>query len=150
MVGRVLLFALAVAHPVLPQAADASRPLSLLGTWRVTAVAAYSAVSALSEEEAHSWIDAIVVYDNDIVRSQNGFLSDPIYEFRWLSDREILEYWRVSPADMGIPHGGAFAVAVTPCTGESSTLFGSNLLIDGEDRIFAAYEGVWYEMRRDR
>ncbi len=139
IIGLVGLSGAALACGPQPGAAG-----SMFGEWRVASHAA-SYVSAMSDEEADAWVGRRASYAPSRVSFHDAVCDRPTFTPGTWTAGAFAARYQIQPSELDLPAGEVGTVEIG-CPG-SWTVPGAVLVLAG-GRMFAPWDGVFFELRR--
>lgn len=116
------------------------------GTWVVTDHKA-PAISAMSQEEADSWVGKVAQYTQQKASFDGEVCESPTYEKTTMQDEDFLTGFRISPESLGFKQGPIEVVEVY-CGNKKWVAPGSILIKIDEDRVFTVWDGVFFLLHK--
>lgn len=125
----------------------ASSP-SLIGEW-VVVNHRIPGISAMTNEEAAQWHGRIVHFGTEEATSRMDTCQQPVYRYRAaLADRLLRNEFHVAPADLGLQDTVRLGLTEVFCEDTRWTAMGGLLIWVAENRLYTAWDGVFFELRR--
>ncbi|OLV17294.1 hypothetical protein [Deinococcus marmoris] len=138
---------LAIGFALVPSAlaGGGGAPVSIFGTWEVTAYRFGDGIS-VGEDQAKANLGKMLTY------SANRAVSDescdtPTYSLARTTDQAFLENYRTSLASIGIK-GSAVETVTIRCAGNDWTEFGATVFRISDREALTLWDGVYYVLER--
>ena len=116
------------------------------GTWVVIDHKAPS-ISAMSEEEADSWVGKVAQYTKRKASFDGEVCESPTYKPSTMQTQDLWTGFRISPESLGYKEGPIEVVEVY-CENSEWVTPGSTLIRVGEDRLFTVWDGVFFQLQK--
>ena len=124
---------------------NAQEELSHYGKWKVEACVGYAKVSAVSKEEADSYIGKELTYTQNEFNFEKAIvnLSKAGYGYLSSTREQFMQNYNVSKLDVEIPEELVWCSALT-----EGSYFGAHFATIADDRLLIYYEGAFFEAVR--
>jgi len=144
-VWRAVIIGLVLLGGAPPGCAERpATPGAVFGEWRVVAYTS-GFVSAMSDAEARAWVGRTATYAPSRVSWHGTTCDEPTFTPGTWTPGAFSVHYQIRPSALGLEREVVETVEVG-CPG-AWTAPGSFLILDGE-RMFAPWDGVFFELRR--
>ena len=115
------------------------------GSWVVIGHQA-PGISAMSKEEADSWVGKAAEYTNEKASFDGKECASPLYKPRTLQTHEFYSGFRAAPESLGY-EGGSIDVVEVYCGKSQWVNPGGTLIHVGENKLFLVWDGVFFHLK---
>ena len=125
------------------------RPATPLGDWMIVAHQ-IPGVGAMTDAEASAWYGRTVYYGSDFAVFIVDSCRSPSYSWSEVRGDSLLAVaYRANPAALGVSAGSSVTLFQVLCGGSPWSVPGGSLLRTPAGRLYAIWDGVFFELRRN-
>jgi len=144
----VLIIATVIAGGVAH--ADGQQTEGFFGNWVVTAVMRTSGVSAITREEAATYLGTPVGYAASRAAFGSGYLDSPSYRKRVVSGGNFLQENRIPLAQLGVHRPRVTEVTVADRSGRMWRGLGNLFYVRDANHLIVLVKGMYLELSREK
>jgi hypothetical protein len=116
------------------------------GSWAVIRHQA-PGFSAMSKEEADSWVGKAAEYTNEKASFDGRECVSPVYKPRPMRGDEFYSGFRAAPESLGY-EGGSIHIVEVYCGGSRWTNPGGTLVRVGKNKLFLFWDGIFFQLNQ--